>query len=67
MTDDLNERRSQWKITSLEDNLKRRYLKGKRPQWKTTSLEDDLIGRQPHQKGTDWPFSATTSFYLYLL
>ena len=36
----LNERRPQWKTTSMEDNLK-----GRRPKWKTNSMEDDLNGK----------------------
>ena len=37
MKDDLNDRRPQWKTTSMEDNLN-----GRRPQWKTISLEDNI-------------------------
>ena len=42
MEDDLNERRPQWKMTSMEDDLNGRW-----PQWKMTSMKYDLNGRRP--------------------
>ena len=55
MGDDLNGRKSQWKTTSMEDELHRIRPQGKtsidnlnrrQPQWKTNSMEYDLNGRQ---------------------
>ena len=47
MEDYLNERRPQWKTTSIEDNLNGRQPQWKTPQWNksqwmTTSMEEDL-------------------------
>ena len=60
MKDNLNGRRPQWKMTSIEDELNGRQpqlktlsmeddFNGRQPQWKTTSMEDGLKGRQPSQ------------------
>ena len=60
MEDNLNGRRPQWKMTSIEDELNGRQpqlktlsmeddFNGRQPQWKTTSLEDGLNRRQPSQ------------------
>ena len=37
-----NSRRSQWKMTSIEDELN-----GREPQWKTTAIEEALNGSLP--------------------
>ena len=44
MEDNLNQRQSQQKTTSMEEKPN-----GKRPQWKTP-MEDDLYGIQPQWK-----------------
>ena len=53
LEDNLNERRSQWKTSSMEDDLN-----GRSPQQQTTSMEDNLNRRRP-------PWKTTSLHYYY--
>ena len=58
---------SQWKTTSMEDDLKGRRPQWNTPQWKMTSMEDDLNGRWSPRKMTPKNLKLDCLFQTYVM